>query len=223
MRLLERIAALLFPPKCILCQRVLPKDQTDLCHECRVHIPSYPDRTKTIPFVNSWFALWHYDSFVRKSIIRFKFHDRPGYAESYGRLLAASLCSRAIDYDLITWVPVSRKRYLERGFDQAELLAKSVAGELGSQAVPLLRKTRDNAVQSGISGLSRRKANVQGVYQVLDAEAVAGKKILLLDDVITTGATVSECARTLLTAGAKQVSCAAIAGAPTPPKEQVKS
>ena len=223
MKLLHIIADWLFPPKCILCQKILPKDQTDLCHECRINVAPYPKNTKSIPFVKSWFALWHYDSFVRKSIHRFKFQPRPGYAESYGRLLAAALEGQQIPYDIITWVPISRKRRRERGFDQTELLAKAVAANLGLEATPLLRKIRHNPAQSGMSGFSQRKANVLGAYEAIDPQQIAGKKILLLDDVITTGATVSECARVLLTAGAKQVSCAAIAGASKPSKEQVKS
>lgn len=223
MKLLHIIADWLFPPKCILCQKILPKEQTDLCHECRINVMPYPENTRSIPFVKGWFALWHYDSLVRKSIIRFKFQNRPGYAENYGRLLAASLDGRQTAYDIITWVPISHNRRRERGFDQTELLAKAVAANLGLEAVGLLRKIRHNPPQSGISGLPQRKANVLGAYEALSPQQIAGKRILLLDDVITTGATVSECARVLLTAGAKQVYCAAIAGASKPSKEQVKS
>ena len=74
-----------------------------------------------------------------------------------------------------------------------------------------MRKTRFNEAQSGIPEEARRKANVLGAFGVLDPALVAGKKILLIDDIVTTGATCSECAKTLLIAGAKEVSCAAIA------------
>ena len=79
--------------------------------------------------------------------------------------------------------------------------------------VPLLKKVRHNRPQSGIHGAAQRRANVLGAYRELDREAIAGKKILLLDDILTTGATAGECARVLKTAGAKEVHCAAVAAA----------
>lgn len=114
-------------------------------------------------------------------------------------------------FDILTWVPISKLRKLRRGYDQVQLLADTVGGELGMQPVCLLKKIRNNPPQSGITGSAQRRANVLGVYQITQAELVQGKRILLLDDVITTGATLSECARVLLTAGAKEVHCGAVA------------
>lgn len=116
-------------------------------------------------------------------------------------------------FDLITWVPVSRLRKLRRGYDQVELLAKYVGAELGMKPVRLLVKIRHNRAQSGIAGQAKRRANVLGAYRMVNPEQVRGKRILLLDDVITTGATAGECARVLLTAGAKEVHCGCIAAA----------
>ena len=94
-----------------------------------------------------------------------------------------------------------------------ELLAEKLAQELGVTPQPLLKKIRDNPAQSGIVGQAERRANVLGVYQVLNPEQLQGKRVLLLDDIITTGATAGECARVLLTAGAKEVHFAVIAAA----------
>jgi predicted amidophosphoribosyltransferase len=114
-------------------------------------------------------------------------------------------------FDLITWVPISRIRRLRRGYDQVELLAYAVCAELGVEPVSTLRKIRHNRAQSGIVGQAHRRANVLGVYTAVEPEKFIDKRILLLDDIITTGATISECARVLLTAGAKEVHCAAVA------------
>ena len=114
-------------------------------------------------------------------------------------------------FDLLTWIPVSRLRKFRRGYDQAELLAKAVGRELGMETTAVLKKVRNNRQQSKIHDAAMRRANVLGVYHVTDAEAVQGKRILLLDDIFTTGATASEAARVLLTAGAKEVHCAAVA------------
>ena len=79
------------------------------------------------------------------------------------------------------------------------------------EPVRTLRKIRHNPPQSGITGQAERRANVLGVYEAVGPESFKDKRVLLLDDIITTGATAGECARVLLTAGAKEVHCAAIA------------
>lgn len=208
----ETILNLLFPPKCILCQKVLKDTQTDLCTKCRKETEEHPKPKQRISFVAGWTAMWYYKENVRYSLLRYKFYNRRSYGDVYGRLLAAHLLAKPLcDYDVLTWVPVSRKRLWLRGYDQVELIALTVGQELGTPAVSTLFKHRHNKAQSGISGLAKRKANVLGVYRIPDPSLIAGKRVLLLDDIVTTGATVSECARVLLTAGAKEVYCAAIA------------
>ena len=116
-------------------------------------------------------------------------------------------------FDLLTWVPISFWRRWTRGYDQVELLARAVGRELGMEPVRCLRKVRHNRPQAGISGEAQRRANVLGVYRVTRDADLRGKRVLLLDDIITTGATAGECARVLLTAGAREVHLGAIAAA----------
>lgn len=213
MKLINRILDLLFPPKCILCGRLTAGDETDLCHTCRLETPEHTDKPFSISFVANWLALWYYEGNVRSSLLRYKFSNRRSYASVYGRLLAMKLLPLREEVDILTWIPVSTRRRSHRGYDQVELLAQSVGKELGIPAVPVLKKIKHNPPQSGITGHAQRKANVLGVYRVLPYTDISGKRILLLDDIITTGATCSECARTLLTAGAKEVICAAVAAA----------
>ena len=214
MSLKNRVNALLFPPKCVLCGKVLESNELDLCRKCRVDAPECTAKGTKLPFVDSWLAVWHYEGLVRRSLLRYKFYGKRHYALSYGRLLAMKLQREREDaFDLITWVPISRWRKLRRGYDQVELLAQGVCAELGTEPVQCLKKIRHNRAQSGIVGQAHRRANVLGVYDVVDKERFQGKRVLLLDDIITTGATVSECARVLLTAGAKEVHCAAMAAA----------
>ena len=212
MILIDLIQELLFPRKCVLCQKLLSREETDLCHSCRQDTSQRPKATKKLPHIAQWYAMWYYEGSVRESLHRYKFHNRPSYSESYGRLLAMQLSQQFPEgYDVITWVPISAKRRRKRGYDQVELLAESVSKELGIPAIAMLKKVVDNPPQSGISGYAQRKANVLGVYECIISPDE--KRILLLDDILTTGATASECARMLLTAGAKQVYCAAIAAA----------
>ena len=214
MKLYHWIGDLLFPPKCVLCGNVLEKEELDLCKDCRMDAPEYPNRKSKRQFLDSFAAVWYYEGNVRKSLLRYKFHNARSFAAPYGRLLAMKLLELYPEgFDVLTWVPVSRLRKLRRGYDQVELLAKAVGKELGITPVPLLKKVRHNRPQSGITGAEKRRANVLGAYRVTDREAIAGRRILLLDDILTTGATAGECARVLKTAGAKEVHCAAVAAA----------
>ena len=214
MKLMQRLFALLFPEKCVLCGRILEKEQLDLCATCRVDAQEYGASHEKLRFVDSWTALWRYEGNVRRSILRYKFYGRRKYASAYARLLGMTLMRRQRhEFDLITWVPISEKRRRKRGYDQCQLLAENLSRELQLPVMPLLKKTRDNPPQSGLKGYAQRKANVLGVYTAIDLQALSDKKILLLDDILTTGATAGECARVLLTAGAKEVHLAVIAAA----------
>ena len=212
MKPLQRVALWLYPPKCVLCRSLLSEDETDLCRRCRAQAPIAPSTHKKIPYLDRWAAVWYYEDTVRSSILRFKFHNARSYAHAYGRQLAMAVTKEEMtDFDILCWVPVSSLRRFCRGYDQVELLALAVGKELEAEPVPLLKKVRHTRPQSGITGDAARRANVLGAYKVTDPAAVKGKRILLLDDVITTGATAGECARTLLLAGAKEVNCAALA------------
>ncbi len=214
MMLLALLKDLLFPPKCVLCGRLLEKEETDLCNTCRVDGPVYPRPGTKKDSIDRWTAVWYYDNTVRRSLLRFKFRGARSYAGAYGRQLAMKLDREALtDFQILTWVPVSGRRLRKRGYDQARLIAEATARELGTQAQRTLEKARDNPPQSGIRGQAHRRANVLGVFRVTDPALVRGKKVLLLDDILTTGATACECARVLLTAGAEEVLFAAVAAA----------
>lgn len=214
MKLFYALLQLLFPPKCILCGKLLEAGETDLCQACRVDGPECPTSRVKFPFLDSWVAIWHYEGLVRRSIHRYKFRGRRHYAKGYGRLLAMKLSQQHPEgFDLLTWVSTSPLRKLFRGYDQVALLAKAVGSELGVKPEPLLKKIRHNRPQSGIRGDAQRRANVLGAYRVTDPARIQNKRIVLLDDVITTGATAGECARVLLTAGADEVHFGAVASA----------
>ena len=211
--MIARLTELLFPRKCILCRSFLGKEETDLCRRCRVDSPEYPFGKKKVPRIGELTAVWMYEGDVRRSMHRYKFGTARHYAAAYGRLMAMRIQQDLPDFDVITWVPVSAKRLRRRGFDQVELLAKAVSAELNVPAEKLLNKFRDNQANSGLKTPAERRANVLGVYKAVGQEHLRGKRVLLLDDVVTTGATASECARVLLTAGAEEVYFAAVAAA----------
>ena len=212
MKFFSWLLDLFFPPKCVLCKCFLSREETDICHHCRQNTPEWEKSKFRLSFVAGWTGLWYYKDTVRDSLIRYKFRGLSCYGPAYGRALAMHLRQKGFaETDVLTYVPVAPLRRLIRGYDQVELLADAVGKELGIPAVRTLRKIRNTPPQSGFKDISHRRANVLGAYRIPNPDLVRGKRILLLDDVITTGATASECARMLLTAGAKEVCCAAIA------------
>ena len=211
--LTQRLLNVLFPPKCVLCRRILSQQQTHLCPKCRASAPKAQGLKRQVKYIKDHTTLWHYEDNVRKSIHRYKFGGQRSYVRAYGPLLAMQILQDIPAFDVLTWVPISARRRRQRGYDQVELLAQEVARELGITALPVLRKIRHNKPQSGIVGDAQRQANVLGAYQVTDPQLVSGKRIVLLDDIITTGATASEAARVLLTAGAQEVHFGAVASA----------
>ena len=207
---------LLFPPKCVFCGKVLDAGEDGLCARCQRELPWLTDGEAELTgeFFSLCAASLRYQDKVRDSVRRYKFKGRRGYHKLYGRLVAQCVHDHlAGRYDLITWVPLSPQRKKERGYDQAFLLASAAALELGEVAVEALRKERNTDPQSGLTENAQRRANVLGAYTPVDPELVAGKRVLLIDDVVTTGSTLSECARMLRTMGAEDVVCTALARA----------
>lgn len=216
MRLGTFLLDLLYPPKCTFCGRLLEQPRALMCPECQRELPWLEGQRaeRRVEFASVCVSpLWYKDQ-VRESIRRYKFSGRRWYSRTYGVLTAQCVQDHLEGkYDLISWVPVSKKRRRERGYDQAYLLARETAGHLGQETVPTLEKIRNNPAQSSMEEAAARRANVMNVYRVLDGAQVQGKRILLVDDVVTTGETLSECARMLCMAGAQDVVCVTLARA----------
>ena len=216
MELGQAVLDLLFPPSCPFCGRLVEERGEPVCGHCRAALPwTRGDQGEVAGEFFSLCAapLWYRDQ-VRQCVHQYKFSGHRAYARPCGQLMARCVQDHLEGrYDVVTWVPLSRKRRRERGYDQARLLAGSMARALGCQTVPLLEKIRHTQAQSGLEEESQRRANVLGAYRLLPRAQVSGTRVLLVDDVVTTGSTLSECARVLRSAGADDVVCAALARA----------
>ncbi len=216
MRLIAALLDLLYPPRCVFCRAFVQSSEGMVCPACSadlVRADGEAEQTQTgscIPCV----APLYYEGNVKKSLRRYKFHGASHYAGAYGPILAGAV-TRQLEgtYDLITWVPLSRARLRERGYDQALLLARAAADALGERLTPTLKKVRNVQRQSTTGGAEARRSNIAGAYQVPEPERIRGKRILLIDDIVTTGSTLAECTRVLRAAGAAEVRCAALARA----------
>lgn len=203
---------LLFPPKCMLCHRVMDSSVQSVCDKCAAELPEYEGALRSVPRFHKCVAPFFYKEPICGAIIRLKFHGMQAYADQFGRWMAIWVRDNlAGEYDLISWVPCSGLRKWKRGFDQAELLAKALGRELDMPVLRTLRKIKNNSAQSRTTNASERKANVLGVYRPYRPQRFQGLRVLLVDDVVTTGSTLTECGKTLEMAGAGRLVCAAVA------------
>lgn len=204
------------PTRCLLCEKLMEDKRLDICPQCRIAAAVFAHPAWKMPRVTEWRTLWLYRGGVRSALIRLKFTRRPGIATILGRELGQKLRQDPFDVDVITWVPISFWRKRRRSYDQVELIAREAAWQMELPVEKLLHKIRHNRRQASIKGKKARLRNVRGVYRAVDPDRIRGKRILLIDDIITTGATISEAARVLKEAGAKKVYVACVASSADP-------
>ena len=210
--LLTWLLDLIYPPKCALCDKPLPSGKELLCPQCQ----KLPDQSRTlrkegVRFTFCVSALPYRDDY-RSSILRYKFGRCSYYSEIYGKILADAVRQRLSGkFDLITYIPLNWRRRRKRGYDQAKLLAEALGRELNVEVIRTLVKVKNVKPQSSQPSAAARRINIRGAYGAKDPAAFAGKRILLVDDVLTTGSTMSEAAGVLRDNGAKTVYGATIA------------
>ena len=218
MRALDWLLDLLYPPKCVICRRLLARGEQDICPDCFESLPNFEGEKPQVGSADGLSVTLFYEGAVRESFLRFKFSGRDFYADVYGTWMAGRILDElGRGFDGVCWVPVSKKRRRSRGYDQSELLARRVAKEFSLPTCAALQKHAERNPQSQLKDAALRQANASGAFSVRPDADVSGKTLLLIDDIVTTGATLSECCRMLRQAGAKHVFCAAFA---SPRKEK---
>lgn len=190
-------------PQCPRCGHALEPDR--VCNDCHRHPPAF-DCAR---------ALGAYQGVLREAVHRFKYGHCPALAEPLGALLAAHARAHAhalhrLAFDGIIPVPMHAARKRTRGYNQSERLARVVARELGLPLDTVLTRARATRPQVGLSG-TRRRGNLQGAFRVSRPQDTVGRTFLLIDDVTTTGTSLSECAAMLKLAGAHGVYALALA------------
>lgn len=219
--MLEKLIKLIFPPKCIFCEEVLYYYSIhDICNKCNQSVNyfeldrSWPMRNIfTSEYCDGVVCVFEYEGIVRGALKRFKFHNKPSYYRTLANLLTERLfcLEDGFELDISMGVPLHKDRQDERGFNQAQLISKEVSKRLGiedaSKAIERVRKTKTQSLLKK----SERIENVKGAFVLNDYYKISGKKILLIDDILTTGSTIDECARILKEAGAALVIVGVIA------------
>ena len=205
---------LLFPPKCAFCGRLV--EEGDVCAACAEALP-FREGTASVQVIGEGrypcALAFYYEGPVRDGVRALKFGKKSWRARVFARYIAQTAAEELSGgFDAVSFVPVSLRRNFERGFDQARLLAEEAAKIWGVKAEAVLRKDRHTRAQSSLQDAALRKTNVKGAYRVPHPERVRGRRFLLIDDVCTTGSTLSAAADALLEAGAAGVVCAVLAG-----------
>ncbi len=176
-----------------------PLDESGRCGLCRLGLRGF----------DAAYCYGAYEGILRDLIHLYKYAGMRPLAGPLGEMLGAAL-PRDERFDLVTAVPLHWRRRWSRGFNQSELLARAAARRLGLPLCRPVRRTRATSTQAGLSN-SRRRQNVTGAFRVTAPGEVAGRRVLLVDDVMTTGATASACAAELKRAGARSVALLALA------------
>lgn len=190
---------------CVCCRapfaNAFPLDEEGKCGLCRQGLNGF-DQAYSFGF---------YEGVLRDLIVLFKYSNLPVLAKPLGEFLSRAL-PRDQQFDVIVPMPMHWLRRWRRGFNQAGLLAAEVSRRTGLPCRPLIARRKATAPQAGLTG-ARRRANVAGAFRVSRPERVRGQRILLIDDVLTTGATAGACASALRRAGAASVTILTVARA----------
>ncbi len=171
------------------------------------------DYRNTTGYFETHIYLFQYGGEIRNAILNYKFNEKPYIYRTFVNFLKNSekMYVQIKKYDIIIPVPISKKRLKQRGYNQSAIISKNIAKNFNLEHNDrILTKIRDNKMQSSLDKEDREK-NVRDVYSVTKTEKIKGKKILLIDDIFTTGNTVNECSRVLKNAGATEVGIFTIA------------
>lgn len=192
--------------KCVICDSVLG-DKSGICPHCKSQIYDF----------KSAYSYTEYDNNSREVVLEFKFHHNRDVAKYVARLIYDDIVKSGIDFrfDIITCVPSKKESFNERGYNQAAIISSELSSLSGLTVNnDLLMVVGTPKDQIGLN-FTQRKENVKNKFSVNPAFSadITGKHILIVDDVITTGATLSECAGALKASGAESVSFVAFASA----------
>ena len=213
MSFIYRIYCLIYPERCPYCGDII-KSETIACKACMKKLD-----TLQKPIVRGAFGFRCVSSFlyggtVRRMILRVKYHERIQYLPQIAVVMEKDVRQAYgnIDFDCISYVPMHPVDQKKRGYNQAELLGRQLSDLLGIPCVDLLEKTKRTEKQQRLQ-YAKRKKNLIGAFRVTDTDAVKGKRILMIDDIITTGITLGTCCQTLNRAKPQMICCATIANA----------
>ena len=208
--LCEKIENIVFPTCCLICGKLVKniwcrECKKDLCEKAVFKIEKNNDIEK---YFNKHIYIFKYKDKVRNLILDYKFNDKSYLYKIFSRIIIKNekICGILKKYDIIIPVPIHKKRKSQRGYDQSKLIAKEIANKIQSIEYEnnVIQKVKNTIPQSSLSKIER-KQNVQNVYKIINKEKIENKKVILFDDIYTTGNTVNTIAKMLKQNGAKEI------------------
>lgn len=219
---------MVFPSRCVCCGNNISIRNNCVCGECLENIGTIKNECNICSgeledgicdicagrklYFKKNIAVSDYTGVLKSILHTYKFSRRRRIASHLAEAAYKRIYMHRDLFDIITHVPMNRKKKWDRGFNQSEIMAKQISGKLGKQFQTLLKEKPFFKTQRNL-GLRERFLNVLGRYEIINRKTLQGKRILLVDDVFTTGATINECARILKTFGADEVYSLTIARA----------
>ena len=220
----ENIEMLIFPPVCGICGKL---NENYLCSRCNLNlqkvsgfqIDNYTTETGfQRKHFNEHIYFFQYQGLIRDQIINYKFNDKAYKYKAISKFIIDNYILRDSkifqifnDYDVIISVPLSKNRMKQRGYNQAGLIAKEIARTLDKELITdCLYKCKNIVAQSTLNK-EEREENIKGVYIIKKQEKLKNKKVLLIDDIYTTGSTANECCRVIEQSGTTTIGVMTIA------------
>ena len=207
--IIEKIINLIYPQVCSICGKLNTKS---LCDRCKNELEKEFEN-KTDNYLEDYeknFIEHHYffkyKNLIRNQLLSYKFQEKPYIYKTISSFLENKQknLEKLKKYDIILVVPISRKRQRERGYNQSELIAKEISKIISVKIQKNILYKIKNTVPQSTLNKEQRQQNVEKVYKVKNIEKIKNKKILIFDDIYTTGNTVNECAKVLVEAGLKK-------------------
>ncbi len=212
MMLSAKIKDKIFPSKCIFCKKIITDTENAVCDECSIELENKKPKQSlyslegtegiTFPFF--------YSGMVKKAMLGYKFHGKKHYSDYFASQIVNSLYKCDCEFDLITYVPIGFIRYMERGYNQSYLLARYISKQMNIPCCKTLKKSAFIKRQSART-FAERRLNVKKAFKKLNKINVEGKNILIIDDICTTGSTLTNIAELLNLHGADKIYCACVA------------
>lgn len=209
----NKILELIYPNVCGICGKICKES---LCKRCAIEIKKYEinlvNKNKKMYF-NESMHIFKYNEMIRQRLIEYKFQDKSYMYKTFAKIILKNkkVCGFLEKYDIMIPVPIHKKRRLKRGYNQTELIAKEICKNISLELkTDVLIKQKNIKAQSELNK-NERKQNIKNAFEIKNINEIIDKKILLFDDIYTTGSTVNECSKILKKAGAKQIGVVTIA------------
>ena len=212
--IIKYVINLIYPNVCGICDKLC---DDDICKKCEIKLNNI-SKIKIDRYTNKYFKkhlyIFKYEGIIKERLINYKFNERNYIYKAFVKFMLKNkkICDFLKNYDIIIPVPIHTKRRMERGYNQSALIAKAISKKIPQidYLEDVLIKKINNKPQS-TKNKSERKNNVIAAYYMKNKEKINNKKILLLDDIYTTGNTVNECCKILQSANPKCIDVITIA------------